>query len=63
MTYTFHRSSTAYGLETGTHYSFDEGDEVDAPEGEFDHLSDEVVTTQTPSELDTEEPPADAESD
>ncbi len=58
MIYETFRNTTAVGLETGDHYRLEDGGEVEAPEGEFDHLSEEVIA---PKEM--SEPPTDIDED
>ncbi len=62
MIYETFRNTTAVGLETGDHYRLEEGGEVEAVEGEFDHLSEEVVAPKATSEPPTEPDEDDADA-
>ena len=42
-TYEMRRAGGCSGAETGAHYTFDKGDEIDAPESEFRHLPDHAA--------------------
>lgn len=42
-TFEMQRAGGCSGAETGAHYSFSKGDEVDAPKGEFAHLPDHAT--------------------
>ena len=42
-TYKMQRTGGCRGAKTGANHTFSEGEEVDAPEGEFSHLPDSAV--------------------